>query len=328
MTELSLYQAFILSIGSLLIGIVMLVRGGGMTIDSSVFIAKRFGISPMLIGFTVLAFGTSFPELVISILANMQDSAGIALGNVLGSNIANIFLVLAVTALFVPMTIHIDKAIRRDMVAMILATCLLMFFMYVGVISRAAGLLFVALIFAYIYIQYRLSKVENLPFEIEDPGFKDPKKAYAYVFLGLILIAAGAEFLVQGAQVTAELLRVPEDIIGLSIIALGTSLPELSTSIIAGRKGHTDMVVGNIIGSNVFNILMIIGITSIIKPIYTATFSPQLVEFDMWVALIVAITFCIIAFLFGKIGKITASLFIVSYLAYNIFIYASNISTM
>ncbi|MDH5722899.1 MAG: calcium/sodium antiporter [Alphaproteobacteria bacterium] len=328
MTELTTYEAFILASGALILGIIMLVRGGDQTIDASVYVADRFGVSPLVVGFTILAFGTSLPELVISVFANLQGSSGIAIGNVIGSNIANILLVLAVTALFVPMKITVSKNMLKDVGFMVfcsvLMTCILVFS---GGVTRLAGFSMVALLGLYVFLQYQASKKES---KVQDeemtvPQFSKPSEAYGFLFFGLVLIALGAEFLVQGARVSAGLLGIPESVIALSIVALGTSLPELSTSIIAGRKGQYDMVVGNIIGSNVFNILMIIGVTSIIKPIPVGGFDAQLINFDVWVMLLVASIFTCVLVLSKKISRMTGGLFLFSYVAYTAYIYAVNL---
>ena len=160
---------------------------------------------------------------------------------------------------------------------------------------------------------------------MEVPQFDSPRQAYLFLFVGLTLVAVGAEFLVQGAKVSAGLLGIPESVIALSIVALGTSLPELSTSIIAGRKGQYDMVVGNIIGSNVFNILMILGVTSMIKSIDPGSFDPQLAEFDIWVMLLVASIFALILVISKKISRITGAVFLLAYVAYTAYIYAVNL---
>ena len=325
--DLSTSHLFILALGSIVAGILLLIRGGNWTIDSAVHIARSYGISPLIVGFTVIAFGTSLPELVVSVFANMQGSGGIAIGNVIGSNIANIALVIGVTAIIG--TIHVSKnsskAITRDLIMMLGCTVLLLISLMLGDIGRLAGGLMCLLLASYILLQYKMAQkgeIQN-PLETEESEneFKNMAQAFFFLLIGLIIIAVGAEFLVRGAKVSAAILHVPEAVIALSIIAFGTSLPELSTSIIAARKGHSDIALGNIIGSNVFNILLIIGITSLVKPILQNSYVPQLATFDIWVALGIAATFAGALILFKKINRPVGALFILSYILYNGYIF-------
>ncbi len=325
MTSLSYYDTTILSLGALFLGIIMLIKGGNWAVDAAVYIAKRFGLSPMVVGFTIIAFGTSLPELIVSVFANLQESPGIALGNVLGSNIANILLVLGCAALFATLKTKVNKSLVRDVVFMMIATMFLLALLNVGEVSRLAGFLMVAVLGVYVFIQYKTSSADDFEGDSVDiDAFKSEYFAYLTLFIGLVCIAVGAEFLVRGAKVSAGLLGVPESVIALSIVAFGTSLPELSTSIIAARRGQTDMVIGNIIGSNVFNILMIIGIASMVQPIAQGSFSEQLASFDVWITFAVSFVFTMILLFMGRINRITGALFFLTYIVYNIYIYASN----
>lgn len=325
MTSLSYYDTTVLALGALFLGISMLIRGGNWAVDAAVFIAYQHKISPMVVGFTIIAFGTSLPELIVSVFANIQGSPGIALGNVIGSNIANILLVLGFAAIFVPLKAKADKGLTRDVLFMLFATLSLTILLNYGAISRIAGLTMIAILGAYIFVQYKTTNSEEFEDEdFDEASFKNNFFAYATLLIGLACIAVGAEFLVRGARVSAGLVGVPESVIALSIVAFGTSLPELSTSIIAARKNQSDMVIGNIIGSNVFNIFMILGAASLIKPITQGSFSDQLANFDIWVTLAVALLFSAVVFLMGKINRITGSLFFLTYIAYNIYIYANN----
>ncbi len=327
MNSFSIYDTTILSMGALFLGIIMLIRGGNWAIDSSVYVASRFGISPMVIGFTIIAFGTSLPELVVSLFANIQGSPGIAIGNVLGSNISNILMVAGVSATFITLKVTVTKMLARDLIFMMLATVALTALLYSGTISSMAGGIMLSILLAYIFMQYLTTKNDNVDTdELPDAVFESDKSAYITLFLGMVCIAVGAEFLVKGAKVSAGLIGVPESVIALSIIAFGTSLPELSTSIIASRKGQSDMVIGNIIGSNVFNILMIIGFASLAKPIITSDFSPQIMNFDIWVTLLVGLVFMITLLIFGRINRVIGILFLSSYIVYNVYIYAASMS--
>ncbi len=324
--ELAYYDTTILSLGALLLGVIMLIKGGGWAIDAGVFIASRFGISPMIVGFTIIAFGTSLPELIVSVFANLQGSSGIALGNVLGSNIANILLVLGCVAIFANLKVKVSKMLVRDTLFMMGVTILLTAALNYGDITRLIGFSMVVILGGYILLQYKTTKKEK--FKVNKGGnikFKNDRIAYMTLLMGLLSIAVGAEFLVKGAKVSASLIGVPESVVALSIIAFGTSLPELSTSIIAARKGQVGMVIGNIIGSNVFNILMIIGITALVKPIISGSFSSQIINFDIWITLLVGLFFMFILFIFGRISRIVGILFLLSYIIYNIYIYMANV---
>lgn len=325
MTELPFYDVTVLSLGALFLGIILLIKGGNWAVDSAVHIATRYGISPMVVGFTIIAFGTSLPELVISVFANLQGSPGIALGNVVGSNIANILLVLGFTALFTTLMAKVSRELMRDLVFMLLVTLALLALLHYGMISRFMGAMMLLVLFGYVFYQFKTTAADDFDAdELADISFNNDMVAFGTLALGLISIAVGAEFLVKGARVSATLIGVPESVIALSLIALGTSLPELSTSIAAARKGQSGMVIGNIIGSNVFNILMIIGVAALVKPIFVDASSAGLAAFDSWVTLGVSVLLMAVVFTLGRIGRVTGSFFFVGYLFYNAYIYLTN----
>lgn len=315
-------ELLILSLGALGLGMYLLFKGGDWTIDAAVFLAKKFGISPLVIGFTIVAFGTSLPELLVSINANLTGSPGIAIGNVIGSNIANILLVVGATSLFATL-IAVPREILRDMVMMLAASVLMLGLMFNGNISTAGGGIMIVILLAYIVWQYVMaSKGEIKVDDLEAPEYSNTLKGLFFLVLGLVAIAAGAEFLVRGAKVSATIIGVPEDVIGLSVIALGTSLPELSTCIIAAMKRQSDIVIGNILGSNVFNILMIIGATALIKPIEKSAIAPQVLTLDIWVMLGVSVLFSVLLLTVKKINKPMGILFVSGYVFYIGLIYA------
>ena len=310
----------------MVVGIFLLIKGGNATIDSAVFIARRFGLSPMVVGFTILAFGTSLPELIVSILSVLRGSEGIAMGNVIGSNIANILMVLGAAAMITTMHVTISKGLKKDMVMMLASSFLLMGLMLHGEIGRAAGFAMVAILLGYVFMQYRMAMKGEIEVDEEElQDFKHPAQPYVFLVLGLIGVALGAEVLVRGASQSAGILGVPEDVIALSIIAFGTSLPELSTSIIGARRGHSAMALGNIVGSNVFNVLMIIGITAMVKPIAQDSYAHQLIDFDIWFMLAVSLGFAALALGYKKITRHVGLVFLGLYVAYTIYIYAINV---
>jgi len=315
-------ELLILSLGALGLGMYLLFKGGDWTIESAVYIAQRLGVSPLVIGFTIVAFGTSLPELLVSLNANMTGSPGIAIGNVIGSNIANILLVIGVTAFFTTL-IALPKELLRDIIMMLVTSLLMVFLMLQGSISQFAGGAMVVFLLAYVAWQYLMATKGKIEVEkIESAGYKNLLHGFFFLVLGLAAIAGGAEFLVRGAKVSATIIGVPEDVIGLSVIALGTSLPELSTCLIAAAKKQSDIVIGNILGSNVFNILMILGVTASIKPIASDAIAPQVISLDVWVMLAVAILFSAILLFIRKIGKVTGGIFVLGYIFYIGLIYA------
>ncbi|MCB1720406.1 MAG: calcium/sodium antiporter [Alphaproteobacteria bacterium] len=318
-------QELVIPLGLMMLGTALLIKGGNWTIDSAVFIARRFGLSPMVVGFTILAFGTSLPELIVSILAVLRGSEGIAMGNVIGSNIANILLVIGCSSVLVTMHITLSKGLIKDLVMMLLSAFLLMGLMLYGEIGRIAGLGMVAILLMYVFVQYRMAMKGEIVVDGEDlPLFKHPAHPYVFLALGLCGIGGGAEFLVRGASQSAAIVGVPEDVVALSIIAFGTSLPELSTSIIGARRGHAEMALGNVVGSNVFNILVIIGITALVKPIAQGSYADQLLEFDIWFMLAVTVVFAALVAGYRKITPVIGGIFVGAYVVYTIYIYAIN----
>lgn len=315
-------EILILSIGALGLGMYLLFKGGDWTIDAAVYLAKKFGISPLVIGFTIVAFGTSLPELLVSLNANMAGSPGIAIGNVIGSNIANILLVIGVTAFFATLY-AVPSKILRDASMMLAASVLMMAFMFYGAISQLAGTAMIVILLAYVLWQYAMASKGKIEVEeIEDPDYKNFFHGFLFLVLGLGAIALGAEFLVRGAKVSATIIGVPEDVIGLSVIAIGTSLPELSTCIIAAMKKQSDIIIGNILGSNVFNILMIIGATAMVKPIANDAIAPQVLTLDIWVMLGVSLLFVVLLLFYKKITKPIGAIFFAAYVFYIGLIYA------
>lgn len=315
MIDLTNPELLILALGSLGLGIWMLLKGGTWTIDAAVFVARKAHISPLIIGFTIVAFGTSLPELIVSINANLTGSPGIAIGNVIGSNIANILFVLGMTAVFSVLVVK-PREILRDSAVMLLATALMIGLFLTGGVSQIAGIAMIVLLVGYVIWQYWLAKTGHIPVEVEDAEFPHLYAALAFLLLGLIFIAVGAEFLVRGAKVSASIIGVPDAVIGLTVIAIGTSLPELSTCIAAALKKHTDLVIGNILGSNVFNILMILGATALVKPISEDGIAQQVINFDIWVVLGVSVLLTAIMLIFKTINRPIGIGFLAAYVLY------------
>lgn len=255
----------------LFIGLAILLAGGKYLVDGASALASKFGISAGLIGLTVVAFGTSAPELLVSINAAMKGNSDIAMGNVIGSNISNISLVLGISALIYP--IHIIRSmLKLDYLATLLSAILFYLLALNGSISRIEGIFFFVLLIAFNWYFFRkLSKADG-EISVEEEGLKQKPlwKSLLLILIGVLGLYFGSDILVDNAVQISKVFGISERVIGVTVIAVGTSLPELVTSIIAGIKKETDIAIGNILGSNIMNILAIIGITSIIKPIPVA----------------------------------------------------------
>ncbi|WP_338610006.1 calcium/sodium antiporter [Pelagibacterium nitratireducens] len=270
----------------LIVGLILLVAGGEGFVRGSVAIAEKLGMSSLLIGLTLVGFGTSLPELVTSVQAALDGAPGIAVGNVVGSNIANILLILGITALIFP--IAVDKAIlRRDGSVLVVASLAALAIVMIGTLGRIAGVVLIAMLLAYVLFSYfadrKAQAGQTVVAEIEATGGHQPVwLSIVFVIGGLALTVFGARLLVSSAVEIATALGVSETIIGLTVVAIGTSLPELVTSIIAALRRHTDLALGNIIGSNIFNVLFILGVTALIQPIPVP---PEIIGFDIWVML-------------------------------------------
>lgn len=252
-------------------GLVLLAVGAEGLVRGSTSIALRLGVTPLVIGLTVVAFGTSSPELFVSVEAAYLGNSGIVLGNVVGSNISNIALILGVSALARPMRVR-SELIRREMPLMIAVTLLLCLLLIDGVLSRVDGLILVAgavayTVFAYVSARRDHSAAVAAEFaagikELSRPAWLDT----VFVICGFAALLLGAKLLIGGATVVAERLGVSQVVIGLSVVAIGTSLPELATSVMAAVRGEADVAFGNVIGSNVLNILGVLGVAALIRP--------------------------------------------------------------
>jgi len=326
MIEFPLYEALFFAAGALTLGILMLVRGGSWMIDAAVYIARHFGIPPLIIGFTIVAFCTSLPELVVSVNANLTGLPGIAIGNVVGSNIANMLLVIGMTAFVATIVIEKSPELRRDLGVMLLATFAFMGLMVTDHLTRVAGMGLVIVLVSYTFWQYWTATHDE---HGGDDYVRFRSLPYSFIFLiaGLLLIVLGAEFLVRGAKLSAEIIGVPDAVIGLTVIALGTSLPELTTCLIAVAKKQHGIVIGNIIGSNVFNILMIVGFSTLAKSIPSTMLAPQLLSTDIWVLGGISVIFATLLLFAKRLGRLTGMLFLCAYLGYIISVYILGLSS-
>jgi cation:H+ antiporter len=260
-------------------GLLGLIIGGEYLVRGAVIIAQKLHVSPMIIGVTLVGFGTSTPELVTSVQAALDDAPGIAVGNVVGSNIANILLILGIAAWITPIGVAAAE-FRRDGTMLVFATALCVALVLYGSIGRLAGTGFLVLLAAYLVGTVYFDQAQA----DDTAGGPVPQTRFGSAALlmlaGLAATIMGAKYLVEGAISVAGSLGVSEAVIGLTVVAVGTSMPELVTSVIAARKGQVAVALGNVIGSNIFNILGILGATVLVKPLVVPA---QIMTLDIWV---------------------------------------------
>jgi len=310
------------------LGLIMLVGGAELLVRGASRLAAHFGISGLVIGLTVVAFGTSAPELAVSIKAGFAGQADIAMGNVVGSNIFNVLFVLGVAALIVPLIVS-RQLIRLEVPLLIGVSVLLLVLALDGNISRFDGLLLFACIVAYVVFTVRQTRKASAAVRVEHAQkFGDgvaaergrlPLLFLVFIVVGLVLLVLGANWLVEGAVAFARHFGVSELIIGLTIVAVGTSLPEVATSVVAALRGERDIAVGNAIGSCLFNILSIVGIASIVTP-GGLEVAPVLIRFDIPVMIVVTLA-CLPIFATGHmITRWNGALFLGYYAVYVLYL--------
>ncbi len=294
----------------LLLGIVFLLVGGDLLVKSSAALASKLNVSPFLIGITVVSFGTSAPELLVSLNAALQGSTGIAMGNVIGSNIANIALVLGLTILIRPINLE-SKRYLFSWLIMLVASVMFYGFSIDGVIDPIDGLFFISglILFISLSIRYRHSSIVEEEIEERINTGLIP----LYFILGAVGLYFGSEFLVANSVIIAKYFGLSEFVIGITIVALGTSLPELVTSVIAILKGQSSISIGNLIGSNIFNVFAVLGITSLVRPLDADT---NLLVSDLPIMLGVTLLLGLFLFISQKLRRIEGVLLISIYLIY------------
>ncbi len=309
----------------ILLGLGLLFVGGEGLLRGSVAIAEKLGVSTLLVSMVIVGFGTSAPELVVSTTAALKGAPNIALGNIVGSNIANVLLILGFSAVIAPVACT-RREITRDALAVLVASLALVILALNGVIGRLAGLMMLAALVSYLsyaYLTERKNSKKNEAFRERIKGdIGKPAMGFAiasaFCLGGLLFLVGGAYFLVEGATALAEKLGIPNSIIGLTLVAVGTSLPELATAIVAAYRKHANVVIGNIIGSNLFNILGILGVTAMISPI---PFAGRIAEIDVWIMLVVAIVLSPVIWTGHMISRLEGGIFLTLYLVYITWIY-------
>ncbi|MDD2549679.1 MAG: calcium/sodium antiporter [Bacteroidales bacterium] len=314
----------ILDVILLIIGLVLLVYGANWLVDGASSVAAKLGVSAMVVGLTVVAFGTSMPELVVNIMSSVKGSSGLAIGNVVGSNTINILIVLGVSALIRPIavkrsTIRVEIPYSLFAAAMLflLANDVLIDGASESVLSRIDGIVLLSFLGLFFYYTYFSSKSEKNP-HIPDVKVRKTWLSILLILAGIVGLYFGGQLIVDSAIQIAQSLGIPDSIIGLTVVALGTSLPELVTSAVAACKGNIDIAVGNVLGSNIFNIFMVLGVSSLIRPL---PFYPQ-ANIDILMTAFASLLLFIVVLLGRgqRIDRKGGAFFVAIYLSYLVYI--------
>lgn len=325
---MNLFWALIL----LVVGLAILIKGADWLVDGAVAIAQHFGMSPLIIGLTIVAMGTSAPEVAASIAAALSNKADIAIGNVYGSNIANLALVGGLCALIRPITVT-RLAIVRDIPIMVIVSVFLYGLFFNLGISRLEGLamlvLFAGIIFFMVHSERKLGiknrrLLKEAEYVVEQVVSHPPKTLWVsslLILVGLVCLSGGAKLTVSGAIVLGEHAGLSDAVIGSTIIAVGTSLPELITCLVASFKGHDDLSIGNLVGSNIFNMLLVIGAAGVIHPLFI---SNRMAGLDYGLMIGISVLFSVIAVIFKKINRPAGILLLLSYISYLVYLFVIN----
>ena len=313
----------------LIVGLVILVKGADFLVDGAVGIAQMFGISPLVIGLTVVAMGTSAPEVAASITAAAKGFGDTAIGNVYGSNIANLALIGGICAMISPIRVRAGM-LRKELPVMLVSALLLLPALAVdSYLSRNESFMLLALfggLVAYtVYIGLQQAKVSPAESEHAEEHLSKKQASLTtniiYVVIGLAALAFGADLAIRGAVVLGKALGLSEAVIGLTIMAIGTSLPELVTCVTAARKGHDDISIGNLVGSNVFNTLLVVGAAGTINPFHV---SARLIGTDYWIMIAVSVLFIAMAFFKKAITRTSGVILTSVYVIYMIYLFTMN----
>ena len=297
------------------LGLFLLLISGDFLVRGAIQLSNRIGISPLMVSLTIVAFGTSAPELIVAIKATLSGSPGLALGNVVGSNIANILLVLGLPTLIMGLKNNIADA-KRSFGFMIVASVLFIVFGMSGSFSWIYGVVLLSLLAFFLFDTFRQNSKKTLNSEILESQQKISHSWWTinlFLILGVIGLPLGADLLVSNASALAKGYGVSDAIVGLTLVAIGTSLPELATTFIAFVRKKAEVVLGNLIGSNIFNLLAIIGITSLISPVPV---DPTFIKFDFWVMLGASALIAPFILLNIQFNRLSGFLFVALYISY------------
>ncbi len=327
--SLALFSLSMLSTVLFILGFALLVKGADFLVDGASSVARKFKISSLVIGLTIVAFGTSAPELIVNILASLQGNTEIAIGNVLGSNIANIFLILGIAALIYPLKTKENTVWKEIPLALLAAVLLGILANDVWIdggldseLTRSDGLVFLAFFIVFLYYTFGISKVtgsESSELELKELSML---KSTLYILAGLLGLVLGGKWIVDGAVELAEAFDISQSVIALTVVAIGTSLPELATSAVAAYKKQSDIAIGNVVGSNIFNIFWILGSSALIRPLPFNSGS----NFDIFVAISASLILFLIMFI-GKrhvIERWQGGLMLLIYLVYVLVLVTGN----
>ena len=303
-------------------GMLLLFFGGEILVRGAVGLAQKLGVSPLLIGATVVAFGTSAPELVVSIDAAIQGVVDVAIGNVFGSNLANLLLILGISVALTPIIVE-PNFVRRDSAALLLTTIAVVGLAFLMEIPWYLGLIMILVLIAHVtYGYWKERNLKSHKVSIPTDLYQNLNVEYKekpiwlssfYLFLGILGVIFGAHFLVDSGTNIARAVGISEAVIGLTVVALGTSLPELATSIMAAIKRHGDVALGNILGSSLFNILGILGAVALVRP---APIPQEIVSLDLWILLGVTLIVFLPVYVGWRLGRFFGILLLILYIAY------------
>ncbi len=302
---------FLLQVLLLAVGFVMLIKGSDWFVDGSSGIATKFGIPQLVIGLTIVAMGTSAPEAAVSISAAFSGNADITIGNIVGSNILNILIILGLSSVIVPIAVA-SSTIKIETPFMIAITVVMLLLGLDGVVSLIDGIIFLVLFAAYLAYLFWMAKKDKNKDSNEETKNISIAKAVIFAIIGLVLIVLGSNVTVGAATKIAQAVGVSERFIGLTIVALGTSLPELFTSVTAARKGNADIAIGNIVGSNIFNILFVVGLSALIIPV---PFDPKFI-FDSIIAIAAGVLLLLCCLWTKKLKRWAGVTMLLGYAAY------------
>ncbi len=298
-------------------GLIVLWKCAGLLVSGAVGLARRLGISPLVVGLTVVAMGTSAPELAASIAATLRNAGDIAIGNVYGSNIANLALVGGLCALIRPITVRL-RTLRREMPVMLAVALLLWPVLRNLYLSRPEALVLLGIFAALILLTVYLARKEaEGPAPDSNCASRSTTREVMFVLIGLAGLALGADITVRGAVVIGERVGLSQAVIGLTIIAVGTSLPELVTSLVALIKGHHDISIGNLVGSNIFNTLLVVGTAGLVRPF---SIGDRLIGLDYYIMIIVSVVFLVMAAIGRRISRANGIILFLAYFAYITFL--------
>ncbi|MBQ4331846.1 MAG: calcium/sodium antiporter [Spirochaetaceae bacterium] len=303
----------IIQLALLALGFVLLVKGADWFVDGAASIAAKLGVPQLVIGLTIVAMGTSAPEAAVSLTAAFHGNADITIGNVVGSNILNILIILGLAAVICPMKVARLTAFV-DIPVTIVITMLLLVLGYDGIVSRLDAAMLLLFFIAYLSYLFVMTKKGLIVGESEEEGanIQSVPKALLFTVVGLALIIVGSSFAVDAASAIATMLGLSERFIGLTIVALGTSLPELFTSVAAAIKKNPDMAIGNIVGSNIFNILFIVGLSGLVIPVpFVSAF-----RFDTLIAMAATVLLFVLTLPTKRLGRVAGIIMLAAYGAY------------